>query len=176
MKMYSRGFVVGLVLLLAAAAIWAAPLEESPQLTIASEARCLESIGVPIPEVSDNQVKLACLRDKTVQAECNPDGQHARIQAFRQWHSDLMDFKDRCAEVGGVFGFADPNFKEPANESFCSAADVEVRYGTFEQPHCNFVSRCPPVVLSCARPEDIVQAAPRTVLLPGIPNPVSLQH
>lgn len=146
-----------------------------PALTIAAEARCVDSAGIPIQEVPDNQVKLACLRDKTVQSQCNPDGHHARIQAFRSWTYQLADFRERCASVGGVFSFADPGFQEPSNETFCSAAQPEVRYNPFETPLCNFVSQCPNVAVTCSQPEDLaLQTAKRNVSLPGIPNPIHI--
>jgi hypothetical protein len=173
--MYSKGFIVVLVVFIAAAIVWGEPMA-APQLSISAEARCVDTIGIPIAETRDNQVKVACLRDKGVQMQCNPDGRHARIQAFRDWSQQLMDFKERCAAVEGVFSFADPNFREPADDSFCSSAQVEVRYGAFEEPHCNFVSRCPAIALSCIRPEEVMQTVQRTVALPGVPTPVALQY
>jgi hypothetical protein len=149
-------------------------VDNTEGLMIGSEARCVQSRGIPIKEVPDNQVKFACLKDRTVQSACNPDGDHARVEAFRQWESQVMDFKDRCSTVGGVFAFADPRFKEPSDASFCTQAQPEVQYSEFETPMCNFVSRCPHVAVTCVRTEEAIQTAQRTVFLPGIPKPISI--
>src|SRR5437762_7176181 len=79
---------------------------EDPILVIAAEGRCVPTAGIPIKEVPDNQVKYACLRDRGVTSRCNMDGYHASIEAFRQWESQLMEFKVRCASVTGTFAFA----------------------------------------------------------------------
>jgi hypothetical protein len=145
-------------------------------LVIASEAHCVQSRGIPIGEVPDNQVRLACLKDRNVQQACNPDGSHARVEAFRQWSSQLMEFKDRCSAIGGSFAFSDSRFDEPKDASFCSLAQPEVQYSEFETPMCNFVSRCPSVAVTCIRTEDAIRNMPRTVSLPGIPRPISVAY
>jgi hypothetical protein len=150
--------------------------KDEPAMVIAAEGRCVPTAGIAIPEVPDNQVKYACLRDRNVQNRCNPDGDHARIEAFRQWESQLMEFKDRCAAVGGQFAFSNPQFVEPTNAKFCGQAQPEVQYSEFETPLCNFVSRCPQVAVSCNHPEDAIQGLQRTVFLPGIPKPVSIAY
>jgi hypothetical protein len=148
----------------------------SEGLTVAAEAHCVASRGIPISEVPDNQVKVACLKDHTVQMACNPDGSHARVEAFRQWTAQMMDFKERCSSVGGSFAYADPNFKEPSDSSFCSLAQPEVQYSEFETPMCNFVSRCPGVAVICSRTEDTLQAPMRAVQLPGVPRAIALAY
>jgi hypothetical protein len=159
-----------------AAAPLNAPRREDPTLMIRSEARCINSRGIPIKEVPDSQVKVACLRDPQVQKFCNQDGQHARLQAFRDWERQLIEFKDRCASVGGVFSFGMPGFEEPSDESFCSLAQPEISYNSFETPLCNFVSRCPPVPVTCLRPEDALMPMGRRVMLPGVPQPIAISH
>ena len=143
---------------------------------IGSEAHCVNSRGIPIKEAPDNQVKAACLRDQNVRWACNPDGSHARVEAFRDWSGQLMDFKDRCSSVGGVFGFADPTFQEPADSSFCGLAQPVVTYSEFETPMCNFVSRCPRIAVTCTKTEEAIAGSMRTVQLPGIPRPVAIPH
>jgi len=177
--MFKPTFIV--TLLLTSGLAWAGvsknhpiTVDDSQGLVIGSEARCVQSRGIPIKEVPDNEVKVACLSDKTVLMACNPDGAHARSEAFRQWTSQMMDFKDRCSSVGGAFAYADPKFQEPSDSSFCSQAQPEVQYTEFETPMCNFVSRCPRVAVTCTRTEDILHSTPRIVALPGIPKPVSL--
>ncbi len=145
-------------------------------LLISAESRCVQTSGIPIEEVADNQVKWACLQDATVQRTCNPDGSHARVNAFRDWTSQVMDFKERCTDVGGTFAYVDRNFKEPADSSFCGLAQPEVMYSEWETPLCNFVSRCPQVAVTCIRNEDVVQETLRTVQLPGIPNAIAIAH
>lgn len=146
----------------------------SEGLVIGSEARCVQSRGIPIQEVPDNKVKFACLRDQNVQRACNPDGAHARFQAFRQWQAQLMEFQERCQAVGGVFAFSDPRFQAPNDASFCSLAQPEVTYSEFETPMCNFVSRCPRVAVTCISTEEALQNVPRTVSLPGVPKPIAI--
>ncbi len=85
-----------------------------------------------------------------------------------------MDFKDRCASVGGVFAFADSKFAEPSDASFCSMAQPEVQYNDFETPMCNFVSRCPRIAVTCTKTEDVLETVHRTVSLPGIPKPIAI--
>jgi hypothetical protein len=145
-------------------------------IAIEAQARCVPTAGIPIPEVADNEVKVACLKDYGVRAECNPDGNRARLQAWRSWVSQMTDFKERCASVGGVFAYADPSFREPTDAAFCSVPQPEVNYDAFETPLCNFVSQCPKVVVSCLDPDDALPRAPRTVQLPGVPQPVSVLH
>lgn len=171
--------IAAALLTLSSSLLKAAPMgkpDAQDFLIIGSESRCLQSSGVPIEEVPDNQVKLACLKDPTVQSTCNPDGSHARVNAFRSWTAQVMDFKERCTEVGGTFSFADPNFKEPADSSFCSLAQPEVMYSEWETPMCNFVSRCPQVAVSCIHNEEAIQGTLRTVLLPGVPNAINIAH
>lgn len=155
---------------------WAVRVDNAEGLLIGSEARCVNSRGIPIKEVPDNQVKLACLKDRNVQWACNPDGSHARVEAFRQWESQLMEFKERCASVGGSFAFSDPKFQEPRDASYCSQAQPEVQYSEFETPMCNFVSRCPRVAVTCMRPEDTLKNPGRPVMLPGIPKAVAVAY
>jgi len=149
-------------------------VDSSEGLVIGSEARCVQSRGIPIKEVPDNQVRLACLRDPIVQSACNVDGSHARVEAFRSWVGQVMDFKDRCSSVGGQFAFSDPKFQEPADASFCTLAQPEVQYSEWETPMCNFVSRCPRVAVTCTKMEEILHSTPRVVALPGIPKPIAL--
>jgi hypothetical protein len=152
-----------------------AGIEDSPSLTIVSEARCVEnSIGIPINENREDRIRVACLKDKTVQFRCNPDGAHARIQAFRQWSEQLAEFKDRCSAIGGMFAFSDPSFKEPTHNSFCSTPEIQVGYDSFEDAHCNFISRCPAVQVTCVRTPEAAEAAQRKVALPGIPAPIDI--
>ena len=149
-------------------------VDNSEGLVISAEAHCVQSRGIPIKEVPDNEVKVACLRDKNVQMACNPDGAHARSEAFRQWTAQVMEFRDRCASVGGQFAYADSQFQEPSDSSFCSIAQPEVQYSEFETPMCNFVSRCPSIAVTCTKTEEILHTTPRIVALPGIPKPISL--
>jgi hypothetical protein len=159
-----------LVLLIGSTSLAAA----SEGLVIGSEARCMQSRGIPINEVPDNQVKWACLKDQNVQRACNPDGAHARFEAFRQWQAQLMEFQERCQAVGGVFAFADAGFQAPSDSSFCSLAEPVVSYSEFETPMCNFVSRCPRVAVTCATTEEVLRNVPQTVSLPGIPKPIAI--
>jgi hypothetical protein len=174
--MKAFNYIVLATLALASGGSWGSNRSDNATLIIASEGRCVPSAGIAIKEVPDNQVKYACLRDKAVQARCNPDGDHARIEAFRQWETQLMDFKDRCNSVGGVTVFANPRFTEPSDASFCGQAQPEVQYSEFETPLCNFVSRCPQVAVSCVHTEDALQNAQRNVFLPGIPKPISIAY
>lgn len=150
------------------------PADESA--VVISEARCVDSAGIAIAEVPDNQAKLACLQTPEVQRQCNPDGRQARLEAFRRWEGLLMNFQTQCEQEGGRFGFAEAGFKEPADETFCSIAEPEVQYGNLENPLCNFVSRCPAVAVICHFEEDITPPiAQRMVSLPGVPIPVALR-
>jgi hypothetical protein len=174
--------MIAMVLALAAPQAFAASsygvvVGDSEGMVIGSEARCVQSRGIPIQEVPDNQVKWACLKDVNVQRACNPDGAHARFQAYRKWETQLMEFKERCSEVGGVFAFADPAFQEPSDASFCSLAQPEVQYNEFETPMCNFVSRCPHVAVTCLSTADAIRHdVPRTVSLPGVPLPIAIRR
>jgi hypothetical protein len=144
---------------------------------IESDADCVQDKGIPISEVPDDQVKLACLMDTNVRYNCNQDGQHARMEAFRQWESQLMAFQANCTQNGGTFTFAMDSFKEPANESFCTPAEPEISYNSFEKPLCNFSSHCPQVQVVCRHQEEADSLnAQHTVLLPGIPKPVAITY
>lgn len=180
--MLNRTFILLLFVHSLASGAWAGKFQvpvfvgNNEGLVIQSEARCVASRGIPIKEVPDNQVRLACLQDRNVQMACNPDGSHARVQAFRQWSAQLMEFKDRCNSIGGAFAFSDPAFREPSDASFCGLAQPEVQYSGFETPMCNFVSRCPGIAVTCTKAEDTLQAPPRQMVLPGIPKPIAVAY
>jgi hypothetical protein len=151
------------------------PADESQ--VVESEAWCVESSGIPIGDVLDSQARYACLRSPTVQRECGMDGQQARLQAFRQWEGALMKFQAQCEREGGAFAFITPDFAEPKDESFCTLAEPEVHFGPFENPLCNFVSRCPPVPVICRfEEENQPSSGAKTAMLPGIPVPVRMVH
>jgi len=142
---------------------------------IESEARCVESEGIPIGDVLDSQTRYACLQNRTVQRECGMDGRQARLQAFRQWESSLMTFQAQCEREGGSFAFVAADFTEPKDESFCTLAEPEVHFGAFENPLCNFVSRCPPVPVICRfGDENQPSTNGKMAMVPGVPVPISV--
>jgi hypothetical protein len=152
-------------------------LETDEKAKIESQAFCVDSPGIAIPDVDDANVRLACLQDPKVQSACNFDGQHARLKAFQRWQSALMAYQQQCEQRNGHFSFADPVFQEPSDESFCHAAEPIVEYGMFENPICNFVSRCPTVAVVCRVHEELPSMnVTKTVSLPGVPMPVFLSY
>ena len=178
----SRGMwlLLGLISLLAGS-VWAAVNQQGePQndeiAVIESEAHCVDSAGIPINSVPDNEVKVACLQDAKVRMTCDLDGQRARLQAFRQWETALVTFQEQCQQSGGAFSFASSSFREPADETYCTTAEPEVHYSALESPICNFVSHCPRVQVYCRRQEEPSNQATHTVLLPGIPKAVPLSY
>jgi hypothetical protein len=119
---------------------------------IEAEARCSPQEGISINVDPGNGTVADCLRDKHVQTICGPDGRLTRLRAYTAWLNQLKRFEDQCALEGGAFSFEDTDFAEPANESFCPPAVVEITSNMFEETLCNYRSVCPPVKVVCDRP------------------------
>jgi hypothetical protein len=119
---------------------------------IDEEAHCVDSAGISIADTPDDSgLKVACMRDQKVKSLCGADGQITRLHAYSQWFKKLQQFEDHCAADGGTFGFQDPTFAEPKNESYCLQAVPEVSSNMFEEPLCNYRSLCPAVTVICER-------------------------
>jgi hypothetical protein len=111
-----------------------------------SESRCADNDGIP---TTSGGGKVGCFADPAVLNACGPEGRLTRLHAWSEWLRKLKDFQSQCAVKGGEFAFADPNFTEPSDESFCLAARPEVGNSFFEEPTCNFRSLCPAVQVVC---------------------------
>jgi hypothetical protein len=118
---------------------------------IDAEVRCVDQGGISIGMAEDEGIKVACMANKEVQGRCGPDGRLTRLHAYTVWFNKLKDFENSCAAQGGAFSFQDPNFIEPADESFCLQSIPEVGSNMFEEPLCNYRSVCPAVTVHCDR-------------------------
>jgi hypothetical protein len=118
---------------------------------VTSEGRCVEGGGINIVDGSAESATLSCVTDNQVRNACGQDGQLARIHAFQHWLQGVKQFEDRCAAEGGTFAYANENFREPHQESFCSTPQPQTSSSMFEETLCNYRSACPPVEVVCRR-------------------------
>ncbi len=138
---------------LLSSSLWAAgQCLPSESAVIDAEVRCVPQGGISIGIGDEEGAKVACMASKEVQGRCGPDGQLTRLHAYTQWFNKLKKFESQCAAEGGTFSYQDPNFIEPADESFCLQAIPEVASNMFEEPLCNYRSLCPAVAVVCERP------------------------
>jgi hypothetical protein len=118
--------------------------------TIEAQAKCVDQGGVSVGgEEGDVSNTFSCLESKAVQNRCGPDGNLTRLRAFQTWLKKVKSFEASCTAQGGQFAYADPNFMEPTNETFCDQAVPETSSNMFEDSLCNFHSRCPAVKVIC---------------------------
>jgi hypothetical protein len=147
-----KRFIALFLPLLTTGALWAAgSCAPSESTSISSEARCVKDGGISIALADEEGAKVACMASKEVQGRCGPDGRITRLHAYTEWFNKLKEFEDRCAAEGGTFSYQNPNFIEPADESFCSQAVPEVGSNMFEESLCNYRSFCPEVTVVCER-------------------------
>ena len=118
------------------------------QTVISSEAQCVPN-GINIDYYGDEGIKVACLSDQRVRSECGPDGRLTRLNAFTTWMRKAKAFEAACLAKGGTFDYAEPNFTEPTNESFCLQAEPIIGNSMFEDALCNYRSLCPAVKVVC---------------------------
>ena len=121
-------------------------------VVIDSEARCVDQGGINIGISEEDGAKVACMANKEVQGRCGPDGRLTRLHAYTVWFNKMKQFEASCSSEGGTFSYLDPNFVEPADESYCLQAIPEIGSSMFEEPLCNFRSVCPAVTVVCERP------------------------
>lgn len=116
--------------------------------TIESKATCADP-GIAIGGNPEESSTFSCLANKAVQNRCGPDGSLTRLRAFQVWLKKLQEAQSSCTTSGGTFTFADSQFSEPMNESFCLQAVPEVSSNMFEDTLCNYHSACPAVQGHC---------------------------
>jgi hypothetical protein len=169
------GIGIGLLLGVTGAG-FASPSDFQATATISAMGECVDKVGLDLENVSDNQVRFACLENPSVQKQCDLDGRLARLYAFQKWMGQLKAYQDQCEIRHGTFGFQNENFREPANENFCAPAQVQVTYGQFENPICRFVSVCPEVPVTCQVEDRTLPSGvpPIARQLPGVPIPVTI--
>jgi hypothetical protein len=144
-----RSLFLGLALMLSAARAGADSCGGERQSVISSEAQCVASGGINIDYYGDQGIKVACLKDQRVQSVCGPDGQLTRLHAYNSWIRKLKEFEAGCHVQGGTFAFAEPNFTEPVDESFCLQSQPVVGNSMFEDALCNYRSLCPAIKVVC---------------------------
>lgn len=148
-----------------------ATLPELPA-AITATGQCQDADSLEVADIDDGQVRFACLQNKGVQRTCDLDGRTARLNAFRQWMANLDTYQRQCDQRHGTFAFQSADFQEPKDETFCSSPFINITYGRFENPICNFVSRCPSVAVSCTvgnESDNGFHIPTQAIMMPGVP-------
>jgi hypothetical protein len=143
-----KRYLLAAVLMSLPAGLLAETCLDAKEAVISAEAKCVDT-GINIDYYGDQGVKVACLSDARVRSECGPDGHLTRLNAFTTWMRKAKEFEAGCLTQGGSFAYAEPNFTEPVDESFCLQAQPIVGKSMFEDALCNYRSVCPAVKVVC---------------------------
>jgi hypothetical protein len=166
-----NALLMSLSLLISGGALAQQAVPTDLPVAITATGECHDEDSLEVANIEDGQARYACLQNKGVQRTCDLDGRTARLNAFRQWMANLDAYQKQCEQRHGTFAFQSNDFQEPKDETFCATPFINVSYGRFENPICNFISRCPavPVVCTVSDAGGGFQIPAQAILMPGVP-------